>query len=108
MNLQQLMRLNGAEPRNPVSVFSLLGSLAFQRISALHNVAFFESFDSVELFSRIFPGSSWVRVSSVQFRFSRSKIKMTTVTVNEPLSFKCTRVWSPLTRYMEHCAPPQL
>ena len=54
VNLQPLMLLNGAEPRKPVSVFSLLVSLAFQRFCALHNVAFFESFDSVELFSGFF------------------------------------------------------
>ena len=47
VNLQPLMRLNGAEPRKLVS-------LAFQRFSALHNIAFFESFDSVELFSGFF------------------------------------------------------
>ena len=41
VNLQRLMRVNGAEPRKPVSVFSLLVSLAFQRFSALLNVAFF-------------------------------------------------------------------
>ena len=50
-----LMRLNGAEPRKPVSVFSLLVSLAFQRLRAfLAQCCTFESFDSVELFSGFF------------------------------------------------------